>query len=413
MRTSLGKNKQLRLFTLKFNPGELKYGPIDRLEEFRFNKDQRGLDYQPPKTIGEYMKSVNVHLLYIDRSAGKNAGLITVENRNLLESAKDRLSTFNQGVSINGGYFITPTVINDPLNKYIKPDLKGYPIGYFFSTTTPKYNGTFLPIPKSYQKDFVTVYVTPTGQINFMKSKEFRKQHEMVDGIVFYALNPTTKPPLNYAVKRRAIQMIKDPLRLYDVPMLKQNSDLYRSGGYNSAFETGPILIWDGKITFTREKMSKELFTIDKLDTPPTTDFSSYSPPHTITVVPPLFTPYRIVSSAKNFNMYFNEPGEHVFPYGQRHSNSLMVHNVMCETHSGELLFVFVEGRGFDSVGIDRAQLAELISKFNVKHAFSLDGGFSTGAVFKNPKGEKTGYYWLMNDPEKRELSTTIHIAVQ
>ncbi len=52
-----------------------------------------------------------------------------------------------------------------------------------------------------------------------------------------------------------------------------------------------------------------------------------------------------------------------------RHSHRYMVHNILALDAIGRPYFIFCEGRGFDSPGLDRVQLANLISVFGMKTA--------------------------------------------
>lgn len=387
-----------QLFTLRFNPSQIGMTKIAKLENLTFNSDQRMTNYKPPLKIGEHMKMVNVHLIYISPVVYNSSafGITCDRGKDLYKTAKERLTT-KSGVSVNGGYFIVPGNYMDPLNYMLNQNLAGYPVGYFYSEITPQFNGTFLPIPRSYQESFATIYVDLNNALHIERSLDFENQHETVNEIVLYAL--TQRPqPTNVAVERKVIKMVKDQDGILR-PVKNTNFE------YRAAFECGPILIWDGKIEYTRKKMDEALFQVDlQKDV-----LASRFPDGTPNIQVGNLETYKVVSAAQNSKMYFNEVGETNFPYGQRHSNSLMIHNVLCETQDGDTLFVFVEGRGFDAVGLDRAQLAELISRFNVKKAVSLDGGFSANAVLKRPNSDETGYYWLLNDPDKRSLSTTIH----
>ena len=405
-RMVLGANKQIRLFTLRFNPILLNSGKIAFDETFNFNASQRALDFQPPATPGAPMKSVNVHLLYIhENPQGSIDTSIIVEKNDLYNSSAIRLANFSNGVSINGGYFI---VSDSELTPGIQ-NFMFYPIGFSFGMINPQYNGTALPVPKAYQKDFATIFVTDRG-LDMMRSTDFLAKHSTQKNMVFYSLNKKEDSPSNYATEVSVIKMVlgSDGVSYPEIidPSLR----------YKSAFETGPILIWNGQIILNRQKMEEEMFRIDLLtDAPSKTALFERAPSNILPRVPN-FTPYRVVSTAANFKMYFNEPGEANFPYGQRHSNSLMIHNVLCQTYDGKTLIVFVEGRGFDAVGLDRAQLTELVSKFNVKNAVSMDGGFSANAVFKLSNGadpNEIDLFWLLNDPDKRNLSSTIHFGVR
>jgi hypothetical protein len=412
------RTRHTQLFTLRFNPGEVKMSLLAEHENLKFISDQRLTNYKPPPDVGQYpggdsrgyMKMVNVHLIYITPPVSKNMGGfgITVENgKDLYKASKERLQEYTSGVSVNGGYFIVQGNYADPLNYWLTglgSRTQGRPIGYFYSNLTSEFNGTLLPIPRAYQENFATVYITPSGTLKMERSLTFQERHETRTEIVLYAL--TGRPhPTNYAVQRKVIKMEPDPSGSgFLIPVLNLFN---KSFGYKAAFECGPILIWDGKIEFTRKKMDTSEFHIDSFK-----DISSPTlPDGTPNIIAHGMETYKVVSSAANSKMYFNDPDESNFPYGQRHSNSLMIHNVLCETKDGDTLFVFIEGRGFDAVGLDRAQLAELISRFNVKNAVSLDGGFSANAVLKRPNIDEPGYYWLLNDPDKRSLSSTIHFG--
>jgi len=394
-----------QLFTLRFNPSEIKMSKLANSENLTFNSDQRMTDRKPPTNPGDYMNMVNVHLIYITPPSEQTKGAfaVTVElGKDLYKSATERLQLAKSGVSVNGGYFIVQGNYDDPLNYFLSPKQQGKPIGYFYSEITPEFNGTTLPVPRAYQKDFATVYVTDKDTLKIERSTVFQDKHETENKIVLYALTDRSQAT-NYAVQRKVIKMKLDVSNILRPVTNQQNSTFF----YKAAFECGPILIWNGKIEYTRTKMEKSMFHIDVFNDLPSSTLPNGSPN---TKVNNMET-YKVVSNAQNSKMYFNEPGEGNFPYGQRHSNSLMIHNVMCETNDGNTLFVFIEGRGFDAVGLDRAQLAELISRFNVKNAVSLDGGFSANAVLKRPNIDESGYYWLLNDPDKRGLSSTIHFG--
>lgn len=398
-RFSMGRGA-VSLYTLRFLPKFTNMQYLEKDESLSYSQSQRDTSFQPPKS-NEQMDTVNMHLVYIQNPPGytdfeKHHIAIGVEQRDLFEVSIDRLRDMKQGVSINGGYFIVPGNISNPLTPGLEK-FKLHPIGYFFSKQTPEYNGTKLPIPRAYSDSFATIYIDSVGRLHMMKSSEFLNHHKTVSKIVLVSKNDPSEGPRpniirNEAITQKVIDMTLTSEGIY-VPT-------QRDIDYVSAFETGPILIWNGDIVFTRAKMEFEEFTMDTFDR---------SHPS----LNPRFERYRVSATAQNYKMWFNEPGESNFIYGARHSNSLGIHNVLCITKDNEYLIVFIEGRGFDAAGLDRAQLAELISKFNVKHAVALDGGFSANAVFKNPPGEKAGTYWLLNDPEKRSISTAIHFGIK
>jgi len=378
-----------QVYMLKFLPSFVYMDKIGDKETTKFNKNHRSVFYRAPLEEGNLMKTLNVHLIYI---GGICPALITLEKKDLYAVSKTRLKDFNQGICINGGYFIVPGNVKNILTPRLDDKLM-HPIGYFYSLGTPEYNGTVLPVPKAYQEWFATIYTDKTGGINVVKSVDFLKKHNTVSVPVYEELeNVKFNPSFPIGMDYQEIIKLKN-----GHPDIKKNGF-----EYSSAFESGPILIWDGNIVFTREVMENEEFTR-----------------HDVPFIGS--TRYKKYPSAKNYKMWFGEEGETQFMWGARHSNSLMIHNVLCITETNQVLIVLVEGRGFDAVGLDRAQLAELVFRFNVRYAVSLDGGFSANAVFKNPgfsvneilgfknpAKDKHGSYWLLNDPDKRELSTVI-----
>ncbi len=118
------------------------------------------------------------------------------------------------------------------------------------------------------------------------------------------------------------------------------------------------------------------------------------------------------VPNAKNSYKYRAAEGEGNQFYGMRHSHRYMVHNILALDAIGRPYFIFCEGRGFDSPGLDRVQLANLISVFGMKTAVSLDGGFSANAVYKDcDNSGNCRPLFALNDPEKRRLGLSLYIS--
>jgi len=103
--------------------------------------------------------------------------------------------------------------------------------------------------------------------------------------------------------------------------------------------------------------------------------------------------------------MFTTGEGEINQAYGMRHSNRYMVHNVMAIDADRNVLFFYIEGRGYKASGLDLVQLTELISKFNIVSAISLDEGFSANADIKS---DDRKLRYLMNDPQKRPLGVSM-----
>ena len=370
-------NDDIQIFTVKLQPSLTELTNIYKKEKPAFNKEQRMLNFEPPPAdlIDKLMKNINLRLIYIVQN--NTTASIKVEKKDLFTVVDKELKNNEYGLAVNGGFFI----VNGNINNSLTPNLRDkfmYPIGYFYNKDFTEYNGTTLPFPEAYRKDMAVIYTDEYNKIHLMKSSDFMSKHE------------TKKIPVNY----RVILPDDEIDEVFDIETIKMvnNEPIMKDVNftYNSALESGPILIWNGDIIFNREKMNVSKFEVDIIHKNKSE-----------------IVPYTVSLSAENYKMYFNEPGESDFLYGQRSSNSLNVHNVICETFDNKLLFFFVEGRGFDALGLDRPQLAAMIHNFNVKNAVALDGGFSANAVFKT---ENDGNQWLLNDPDKRALSSVILI---
>jgi exopolysaccharide biosynthesis protein len=121
----------------------------------------------------------------------------------------------------------------------------------------------------------------------------------------------------------------------------------------------------------------------------------------------------KLSTTEKSVQAYSSVVGESDFSASQRFSNFLNIYNVICETYDGNILFVLVEGRGYNSPGLDRAQLTSFISLLNVKHAVALDGGFSGNILICKTPGDATQREYLLNDPEKRKLGVSLHFLYE
>jgi hypothetical protein len=261
-RFSMGKGA-ISLYTLRFLPKYTNMQYLRDAESLSFHDSHRDTSFQPPKTRDQ-MSTVNMHLVYITNppeydNFEKHHIAIGVEKRDLFEVSIERLRDMKQGVSINGGYFIVPGNISNPLTPGLE-NFKLFPIGYFFSKQTPSYNGTKLPIPGAYVESFATIYVDSLGRLKMMKSSEFLLRHQTTQKTVLISLNDPSEGlrpvvPRNKAVVQNVIDMTLNSEGVY-VPTRSEID-------YVSAFESGPILIWDSEILFTREKMELEEFTID------------------------------------------------------------------------------------------------------------------------------------------------------
>jgi len=158
-------------------------------------------------------------------------------------------------------------------------------------------------------------------------------------------------------------------------------------------------LVFNKKVVFDLDTMLNTQFTIDKDDTPALLGISH----------PRINSTYRLLPDAPNNFMFRTEAtGDASGAYGSRHSNRIGIHSILATNGDGDVISFMVEGRGYDAPGLDRVQVANLVHKFNIVNAISLDGGFSANAVFKVEGREKM---WLQSDPEKRKVGLSISFS--
>jgi len=264
------------------------------------------------------------------------------------------------------------------------------PIGFCYSKDSTM-NGTYLPIPKPYRKYF-GVIVKIGDDIHLTSYENFINVHETIkEPIVYFLDTPNTA----FVATQDVIKM-NNGERLGLSPVI--TDALLKRNPYEFAYCSGPILVNNGQVVFDTDTMLKTEFVIQPDDIPFLDPSES--------IKPLIGQKYHIIPSAKNNKMFIAEEKERNQYFGMRHSARFMVHNVIAQNDKGDTLFFITEGRGFDSPGMDRVQLAHLVKKFNIKTAISLDGGFSANG-FMNIVNYPN-FNILMNDPELRELGVTM-----
>lgn len=326
-------------------------------KNLKYEKYQRMLNFLPPPAslVGKPMRLARVSLVSINPLARCSLDV----GKNLQKVITSSTLSGKSATATNGGYFI----VNANIKNVLTPGLSGkelFPIGYYYDGT--RKSGTHLPVPPGYREWFVAVTVK-NGKLGIERLPEFEEKHETID------------VPFRIAVGNEILELQQKAIVL---------DGRNKPKTYDSCFTTGPVLVWNGTRIFDEKVMTQEKFIL------------------------PNGKEYRVVFGAKNNKKFFSEPGETSFPYGQRHSANFQVHNILLEFMDGNFAFFFVEGRGYDAPGLDRAQISRLLVDLfpgKLKTAVSLDGGFSANAVFTK---NYSAPYWLMNDPEKRKLGVSL-----
>ncbi len=374
-------------YLVNYQPSHYPQLVLPNKERLNFLPTHRMSDFEAPPEflIGKPLPDVNLRITYLPNQAKVTCAID--------ESLWDSSDRYKNSVSINGQFFIVNYNIKNPLTNWLKADDDGIPIGFYYDRKSGQ-GGTVLPTQPPYDLDFgvVTVY---KNKLTIYRKPDFYDLHQL-----------TTQPILVYCCNKSQNKVDKK-VACFSMPVIEldRNKQPITSLKYDIAFESGPILIWEGKIVFTREKMMNDMFDMKALadrlalgepDDIPTghelvTDVSNY--PY-----------YQVQPEEKDCHAYLNKAGEVRFYSDQRHSNSFTPCHALCLTWDDEWISVIGEGRGYTSVGLDRPQFTSLLSTLNVRHAIGLDGGFSA-SVLHNLDGVKT---YVLHDPDKRPVGMNL-----
>lgn len=388
------------IFSFQINPKALNMSYKTNGSSLFYSKYQNGLDYQE---IADYISGnpieiVNLHCLVV---RPKTIFDINIYNTGSLWDVSKMFEKNTSGFAINGGYFTTPQNFNDLTKGYpedgIPPNIvernivQKTPIGFFYnSNLSNNSNGTYLPVPRGYRSMFAVIYCRKKdSRIYIERYEEFMSKHETIQETVIYKMD---SDKMKYYATSVPVIKMDTGKKQGNIPVLKDGTDI----PYRWAFCTGPILVYDSKVVFDKKIMLEKEFYITE-DDRPVLDIQEK---------PPNGEKYKVLPMAKNNKKFMVESNDKAGAYGSRHSNRLAIHNVMAIDKRGNLMFFFVEGRGFNAPGLDRVQVAYLISKFELLRAVSLDGGFSANALYKTSTSADKKY--ILNDPEKRKIGISM-----
>lgn len=383
-------------YLVEINPDYLQSEHIRDKMDFRFYLYQRWTNFNVPRNIGSRIWSVKMHIV-----AFRQEKVLVGVTSKMDIGAVGRKYLQNDGIAINGGYFIVARNNENILTPNLPVDATFSPIGYYYNGVEGK---TVLEIPAPYKKYFAAIIVTSDNKILIEKYEEFQKHevHKTTEVPQFYQLGVDLVS--QYAGQKKfprnppgmPIESLPNVFTVLNTQIVDHHDPIIKTG-YKAAFATGPILIWDGEVVFTLEMMLEEKFRLslpnNKIQNPPKIPYGNLQE-------------YRVSGDAKNSNMFYGEPREGPFLYGQRNSPQFIVHNVLGITNDNQIVVIMIEGRGFDTPGLDRAQLTELISLLGLWRAVSLDGGFSAQCLIRKSGVQK----YLLRDPEKRNLGVSLII---
>lgn len=287
---------------------------------------------------------------------------------------------------INGNYFIIPYNYTNILNPPYASDKNGYPIGYYFKRKSKQIMGTVCQFPPELLEHYAVIWgYNEPFRIYCTPYYEFLNFHEIEER------------PFNYASVHDKTQIYTknvENIKMKDskgchvifgnnvIPILKNKSMKL----YDFAFTTGPYLVKDNQIYFTESLLNQQMFYKD---------------------IPITYNSHNNDNYIFKTKQGINTTGTTI--YGEKHSNWIMSHTII--GFQGNLVkFFLIEGRGFDFPGLDRKKVAKILhEKFGITNAISLDGGFSSNAVYFSES--ENGWRKIIDMPEERYLGLVIALT--
>lgn len=376
-------------------PGALMRG----LQKYRGIVDGKGFKIDRKLAL---LEQVSINLFYHDDTEVKSAKVY--EKTNLLDFATDRPPVNNKNnkyydsnnapvrtdnvkyAVFSTGYHIVPNNRLNKLTKRYKFEVKAdepQPIGYFYNTTVYDDGNVtsmneLLPVPYPYIEDY-GVLTIKNNKLKLNSYQEFLDMHS------------TTLEPQIMKVDENRYCIVKTEKILNPRPLI-----------YDAAITLGACLVKNGITYLTDDKLEENCVIhyadiVDKDNFMSTfgDKFNSISEFARVSEVGDNISfikrsdvltetlPCYVYTDQRTTKKYSGDEGESLFPYGNRHADSAVPLACICDTFDGRVVIIVTEGRGYHDRGITRFQLAKILPYFNVKNAYSMDGGFSCNIVMR------------------------------
>jgi hypothetical protein len=385
------ENKMNR-YLLEINSDYLESKKILNNMKLEFSKYHNWTDYISIPNLESSIWSVKMNMITIKQP-------LNISNR-IKTTNLDKNIDFN-GIILSTGLSITKNNVKNILTPGLKDDDINYPLGYYYNGKEGK---TILEIPSSYKTHFAMIIINENDKLTIEKYTDFQNLliHETVSTNQFYQLSNNladrtydNKLPIFNKPTSNIREIIPEVFSILN-KSIKNHTNTPKELGYKIAFAAGPILIWNGEIIFTFEKMLTEKFKIsvmeDQIVNKPNVPYNNLQE-------------YRLSFSHSRSNMFFSindsEKNKENDIYHQEKSNKLSPHTVLCIDKQDDIIIVLIEGNGKDTPGLDRAQLSELIQILNVKHAVYLNGDDSECIV----KSHRNIKYIMKSNRNKSPIS--------
>jgi len=386
----------ISIFNIEINPSALQ---LDNNQQgsLIYSNTQNWMDFNNialgSDELQKRIEIVHLNAIIINPKTTYNVELN--HGLNLWEASKVARRGGPTSLSINGGYYIVPQLLVDPLltereEKLGVDDTTVHfltsedvdtrkPIGFHYdhNNVAKQTNGTYLSIPKPYRTRFGVVWCGLDNIIHIESHETFLSWHVTVEQPILYELSNNTM-----SVELQTVIQMENNKIIGGKPKMKRGGDPF----YKWAFCCGPMLVDNGHVVFNTIALDSTFTAIGSNKQP---------------------VAYKITHDVTDNNKFkVAASGEAPDYYGTRASNRFHVHNVMGIDRQGRLIFFLIEGRGFDAPGLVRVQVAYLVNKFNIIKAISLDGGFSANGVYRFDEGPRK---FVQNDPTKRQLGISMN----
>lgn len=383
---AIDSTKSISLFNIQINPKAL--GMINNTPgALVYSQYQNWLDFQQigtpdivglnkPPEVDRPIEIVNLNAIFVNPVKGIPY-TVDIFYHNIL----DNLNDTRTGFIINAGFFAVQDIVDTVdgvLGRFNQQTVnERTPIGFMYKDANDL-NGTHIPIPPPYRAQISGVIwcENDTNVIHIDTHDDFLAMHETVTMPSVYKLDDGTL----YATDQPVIRM-NTGTNIGKTPVMRNG----RIRPYKWALSSGPILVNNGHVVFTKTTVINEKFQIVASDIPST--IHTHQKPNDL-------TDYIIDNISEN-KYKFRGSTDGRNPHDMT-SNRYDAHDVMAITTTGKIIFFLIEGRGFNAPGLDRVQVAHLVHKFDILHAICLGSGFKANAFIKI---DNIGTAILQNNP--------------
>lgn len=234
------------------------------------------------------------------------------------------LKNFNNVIMTNSEYMTQEGGISIPVGHYAKFENSVEPLGICVNDETSR---IFLHMYPSVYNNFLAIFSYDGRKLHLEKHDDFLARH--------------------YTTKKKTLLNENNEFEIVDT--ISPPIYLKNGGKYKWAVTMGPILVWEKKIVFTEEVM--------------------------------------LNSTSKN-KIHKNSSdkifiGKDKGYFGMTDSNELTSHIILVK-RQGKYGFLFIEGKRYLTVGLDRVSCAQLCANLDADYAVCVSSGLTSNILLDN-----------------------------